>query len=127
MLIQDVRYGLRVSTVQDVRGAHARIFQEALRAVAELPGRVALAALVPMDGSNIQTTIRLAETASPLSTSPDVSIVSTGYFSLLDIPFTQGREFNAEDRAASPPVAVVNESMARGFWNGNAVGRTFTQ
>ena len=70
--------------------------------------------------------IRLAGTPSPLSTSPDINVVGAGYFALLDIPVQRGREFTSADRAASPPVAVVNESMARHFWNGDAVGRTFT-
>ena len=88
--------------------------------------RVALAALVPMDGSNSQTTIRIAEGRSPISTSPDINVVGAGYFALLDIPVKQGREFTAADRDSSPPVAVVNETMARQFWNGDPVGQTFT-
>ena len=93
-----------------------------------MPGveRVGLALLVPMDGSNSQTTIRIVEGRSPISTSPEINIVGAGYFALLDIPVTQGREFTAADRESSPPVAVVNETMARYYWNGAPVGRTFT-
>ena len=63
---------------------------------------------------------------TPISTSPDVNIVGAGYFALLDIPVRQGREFTAADRESSPSVAVVNETMARHFWNGEPVGKTFT-
>ncbi|MBA2257881.1 MAG: FtsX-like permease family protein [Acidobacteria bacterium] len=120
--------GINLSTVPAGGCAHARFYQEAVHAVSEVPGveRVALALLVPMDGSNSQTTIRIVEGRSPISTSPDINIVGAGYFALLDIPVTQGREFTAADRESSPPVAVVNETMARYFWNGAPVGRTFT-
>jgi predicted permease len=120
--------GIDLSTVADRGDAHARVFQEAVRSAAALPAveQVALAALVPMDGTNSQTTIRIAAGRSPASVSPDINIVGPGYFALLDIPVTQGREFTAADRQSAPPVAVVNESMARRFWNGDPVGSAFT-
>ena len=68
----------------------------------------------------------MAEGASAISTSPDINVVGPGYFALLDIPVKQGREFTAADRESSPPVAVVNETMARRFWNGDPVGKAFT-
>jgi predicted permease len=121
--------GINLSTVLDRDGAHARFYQEAVRLAAGLPGveRVALAALVPMDGSNSQTTIRIAQGSSTLTTSPDINVVGAGYFALLDIPVRQGREFTTADRATSPLVAVVNESMAQQFWGGDPVGKTFTK
>jgi putative ABC transport system permease protein len=120
--------GINVSTVPDRGAARARFYQDAVRSVAALPGveRAALAALVPMDGSNSQVTFRIADRQSSISTSPDINVVGAGYFALLDIPVKQGREFNAADRGSSPPVAVVNETMARQFWNGDAVGRVLT-
>jgi putative ABC transport system permease protein len=120
--------GINLATIADGGGAHARFYQDAVSAVAALPAveRVALAALVPMDGTNSQTTIRIAEGGTPISTSPDINIVGAGYFALLDIPVTQGREFSSADGESSPPVAVVNEIMARQFWNGEAVGKAFT-
>ena len=36
----------------------------------------------------------------------------------------RGRQFAASDREGMPPVAIVNQAMARRFWNGDAVGRT---
>jgi predicted permease len=119
---------LDLSTVPDRDGAHARFYQDAVRSAAALPSveRVALAALVPLDGSNSQVTFQVAGSRSPISTSPDINIVGPGYFALLDIPVTQGREFTATDRRSSPPVAVVNETMARAFWNGDPVGKALT-
>ena len=38
------------------------------------------------------------------------------YFEALGIPLKRGRYLGAEDAAASEPVAVINETMARRFW-----------
>jgi predicted permease len=116
--------GINLSTTPDHGGAHARFYEDAVRSVAAMPGieRVALAGLLPLDGSNSQTTIRMPWG----STSPDINEVGPGYFALLDIPVKQGREFSAADRSSSPLVAVVNETMAQRAWHGDAVGKVFT-
>ena len=116
--------GINLSTIPDRGGAHARFYQEATRSVAAIPGvdRVALAGLVPMDGSNSQTTLRMPWG----STSPDINEVGPGYFALLDIPIKKGREFTTDDHESSPRVALVNETMAQRAWHGDAVGKVFT-
>lgn len=118
---------INLATVAGGRRAHARFYREAVRSVAALPGieRVALAALVPMDGSNLTTKIVIADGGPVRSTWPDTNVVGPGYFALMDIPVKQGREFTASDREGLPLVAVVNEAMAARFWNGNAVGQVF--
>jgi putative ABC transport system permease protein len=50
--------------------------------------------------------------------------VDEGYFSALRIPLVRGRTFAATDLAASTPVVVVNETLARELWPGeDAVGK----
>jgi predicted permease len=52
--------------------------------------------------------------------------VSAGYFATVGMTVIAGRDFARSDEAtAAPLVAVVNESMARAYFNGNALGRTF--
>lgn len=54
-------------------------------------------------------------------------IVSPGYFRTLGIPVERGREFSAADRAEAPPVAIINQAMARRFWpSGDPVGARVT-
>jgi predicted permease len=117
-----------LSTIPD-RKAHARIYQEAVRLASALAGveRVALAAEVPMSGSTTQASVQIHDGPSPISTVLDINIVSPGYFALLDIPVKRGREFMAADGPSAPPVAIVNDMMARQFFNGDALGRVFTQ
>lgn len=43
--------------------------------------------------------------------------VTPGYFHTMKIPFRRGREFIARDNVeAAPPVAMINESLARRLW-----------
>jgi predicted permease len=115
--------GIDLSTIPD-RRAHARFYQEATRAVAGIAGvdRVALAGLVPMDGTNSQAEFRMPWGSS----SPDINEVGAGYFALLDVPVKRGREFTADDRESSPRVVVVNETMAQRAWHGDALGKILT-
>jgi len=49
---------------------------------------------------------------------------STDYFRTMGTRILRGRGFTADDRATSPRVAVVSESMARVLWpNANAIGQ----
>jgi putative ABC transport system permease protein len=41
---------------------------------------------------------------------------SPGYFQALGIPVLEGRDFREDDRADSPPVIIINRSMARHYW-----------
>ena len=48
--------------------------------------------------------------------------VSPGWFETVRIPIVAGRDLSFNDRAGAPRVALINETMARRFWNGQAVG-----
>jgi predicted permease len=48
----------------------------------------------------------------------DYRVVGEGYFATLGIPLLQGREFQPGDDAGGRPVALVNQSMARLYWDG---------
>jgi predicted permease len=54
--------------------------------------------------------------------------VGPGHFETLRISLLSGRDFTDRDVANSPPVAVVNETLARRFWPGkDAVGERLHQ
>jgi putative ABC transport system permease protein len=54
-------------------------------------------------------------------------VVSPQYFRAMGIALMQGRQFGREDRAGTPPVAVINETMARRFWPGeDPLGKRLT-
>jgi hypothetical protein len=49
---------------------------------------------------------------------PDVSAVSSDYFSTVGTHLLRGRLFRTTDRAGSEPVAIVSATMARVLWPG---------
>jgi ABC-type antimicrobial peptide transport system permease subunit len=51
------------------------------------------------------------------------SRLSPGWFATVRIPVIAGRDFTWQDRAGAPRVVIVNETLARQFWNGAALGR----
>ena len=65
--------------------------------------------------------------SSPAAPHPAWSnLVTSDYFSTLDIPVLRGRGLSPRDTATSEKVAVINETMARAYFGaGNPVGRTF--
>ena len=52
----------------------------------------------------------------------EINVASPGYFQAMRIPLIEGRLFNAEDRALSKPVIVVNDMLASRYFGPNAVG-----
>jgi len=49
--------------------------------------------------------------------------VGPGYFDTLRLPLVAGRDVSDRDRAGSPDVVIVNETMARRYWpEGRALG-----
>ncbi len=53
-----------------------------------------------------------------------LTVATADYFNTLGIPLRRGRFFSRFDRRDAPPVALVNETMARRYWPGeDPVGR----
>jgi putative ABC transport system permease protein len=58
------------------------------------------------------------------SVTADERIVSEGYFETIDARLRAGRWFTRQDGADAPPVAIIDESLARLAWpGGDAVGQ----
>jgi predicted permease len=56
----------------------------------------------------------------------DMNLVGPGYFAALGTPLLAGRELMESDTITSPKVAVINQNMARRFFQGrDAIGRHF--
>ena len=55
-------------------------------------------------------------------------LVDPAYFETLRLPIVRGRAFLDTDKEDGPPVAIVNEAMARHFWPGEeAIGKRFSK
>ncbi|HEX7359725.1 MAG TPA: ADOP family duplicated permease [Bryobacteraceae bacterium] len=75
-------------------------------------------------------------TAVVIPTTPDAkskhqrgfrSFIGPGYFRTLGIPMAAGREFNQRDRANTPGVVIIDQTMAKKLYgDANPIGKTVT-
>ena len=115
--------------------AASRRFQEAL-----LEGVTRLAALSGVEAVGVSSRLPLASSGgspaafrvagAPAAADPRdlpravVNFVSPGYFDVMRLRLSSGRAFSRLDGAGSPPVLIVNETLARDLFRGEpAVGR----
>lgn len=141
--------GSRYTTVEAQRDFFREL--EARLGAAPALASVALASATPLDGGVTGVAIGV-EGQPPALPGEEISaryrVVSANYFATLGIPIRAGRVFAERDARRAvplikwyerqpapagidlpqpPPVAVINESMARAFWpDGSAIGRRFT-
>jgi putative ABC transport system permease protein len=85
---------------------------------------VAWATTLPM-GQSYQGSVLFEPVGDPSvdeSTRPlaDYQIVSSTYFGTLDLPVVQGRSFDDRDRDETVPVCLVNEAIARRYFQGRS-------
>jgi putative ABC transport system permease protein len=107
----------------------AETVRQMLDRIRALPGVVAAGSIgiLPMEGTNSGTGYYRADRPDPAPNARpggDVSIITPGYFEAMRIPMIHGRAFDAEDRAGSPPLAILNQSAAHMlFSHEDAVGK----
>ncbi|HEU0253476.1 MAG TPA: ADOP family duplicated permease, partial [Pyrinomonadaceae bacterium] len=92
-----------------------------------LPGvdQVGVISILPMGSGARSVYFRPdgANTSKSDSFLSQYRVTNPEYFNSLKIPLRQGRAFDEHDRADRPPVAIVNENLARKFWpDGNVLG-----
>jgi predicted permease len=56
---------------------------------------------------------------------PHMEGVTPGYFETLGIAMRRGRDFDEQDAVGAPPVAIVNEMMARALWGDEPLDQCF--
>lgn len=121
--------GDRNTTPDKVR----RFFDDTLEKMRALPGVTSAGAISRMPFMEANLDIRgglrvMGEPEPEAGQEPQVSIAiaSHGYFETMGIPLIEGRFFDRTDHASSPPVILVNETLARRFLSGRAIGRTLS-
>jgi putative ABC transport system permease protein len=99
-----------------------QFYRELLERTRSLHGvlSAALAGTIPLGGGLPNTGFRIEGMPVPEGgTSPrtDVQTVGPGYFETLRIPLLRGRTFTEFDHDEAVNVAVVNQSVARRYWD----------
>jgi putative ABC transport system permease protein len=108
-------------------------YSEVLARVARLPGVTAAGytTWVPLTNSGGATGITLEGQPQPAPGEipiPNCRIISDDYIRALGMKLIAGRVLDERDGTAAPPVALINQTMARNLWPGeNAIGRRFKQ
>jgi putative ABC transport system permease protein len=100
-------------------------FGRLLERVAALPGVTSAGAIssLPIAGGASRDPFSIEgrswKEADPSTGTPQVAsfeVISPGYFHTLQIPLLDGRDFSASDTHGALPVAIINATLARGFW-----------
>jgi putative ABC transport system permease protein len=95
-------------------------FTTVLKRLAALPGVAVVGAATdtPLSGSGRQSGLRIESRPArsrdeiPLT---DIQVVSPDYFRAMGVRLVKGRAFAPADKAATPPVAIVDAALARRF------------
>lgn len=74
--------------------------------------------MLPLSMSNQSTMFQLPGRAGPEGgmVQTDFANVTPGYFQTMGIPLLKGRDFSDADRAGTPLVGVINETLAQQVW-----------
>jgi putative ABC transport system permease protein len=81
---------------------------------------------VPLGSTSVSTTVQIEGRPLPAAELPEVQFrrAMHNFFGTMGIPIRRGRGFNDSDGPTAPPVAVINETMARKlFPNQDPVGQ----
>ncbi len=92
--------------------------REGLERIRALPGVVAATAAccVPLE-NGFALPFNVAGGRSPgFGGTAGWADIAPGYFEVFKIPVKRGRSFTDGDNAAAPPVALINEAMAKQYW-----------
>lgn len=95
--------------------------RQVVEQIQQVPGvqSVSLVRGLPFSGNGATTAITLPDREPPpKGMEPEVMVntATPNYFETLGIPFIKGRLFGDQDQANTPPVLIINQTMARRFW-----------
>jgi putative ABC transport system permease protein len=107
---------------------NAAFFEQLIERVEKLPGitSVAVASHMPfIYTENWTFTIEGNASQDPsITQNLDTRTISPGYFQVMSIPLIKGDNFTPQERADSPHVVIINQTMAKRFWpNEDPVGK----
>ena len=97
--------------------------EDVVREVGSLPGVRAVGAIshLPLSGANAGRGLTIEGRPAPppdQAVSASYRLTCPGYFEALGIPVVRGRDFTAADRLGAPGAVIINEEMARRYFDG---------
>jgi predicted permease len=117
-----MRIDLHVGKTDDQEAAY---FEEAIRRAEAIPGVVSAGAIVGFPRTDPEDSVQI-EGRPPQHPGPCEDLIAGHFFETAGAPLRKGRLFSERDGRGSPPVAVINETMARTYWPGDdPIGKRF--
>jgi putative ABC transport system permease protein len=107
----------------------AAFYSDLVQRVKTLPGvqSAAVVNYIPLGGSNSSDSFLVEGEPEPAPGQEHIGryrVCTPDYFQTMQMSILKGRAFTDQDQAATRPVVIVNETLARKFWpNGDAVGK----
>ena len=103
-------------------------YQDFFSRIEALPGVVSVGGTtrVPLGSTSVTTSVQVEGRPVPAAELPQVQFrrAMHNYFTAMGIPIRRGRGFDPDDGPTAPPVAIINESMARKlFPNEDPIGK----
>jgi len=123
-----LEYRLPRSKYQELP-AQWNFHRQVMDRIQQLPGvqSVALVRGLPFSGNGATMPITIPDREPPpKGREPEVMVntATSNYFETIGIPFIKGRLFDDHDQPNTPPVVIINQTMARKFWpNEDPIGR----
>jgi putative ABC transport system permease protein len=108
----------------------AQFYRQLIQRVSALPGvkSAEIASRAPLAFGFQRTVYLEGDVPSEKERGVLVNVANVGpdYFRTLEMKLDSGRLFGAEDTETSPPVAIINQMMAKRFWPGrDPIGQAF--
>jgi predicted permease len=126
VLVADIDLG----EIVDGAEASDAVFVELQRRIEQVPGvgSAGMASIIPLallgrEEFRITTVDTDSSEGRPWVKG---NLLTPGWFGTVRIPLLAGRDFTWQDREGAARVAIVNETLARLLWKGNAVGKRLT-
>jgi putative ABC transport system permease protein len=109
------------NTPAAARAFHAQVLER----VAALPGvtRVAFAWGVPLTGNKWPSTMEIVNQPALGQLGFPLRAITEDYFAVMGMVVVEGRGFRSSDTSDAPRVAIVNQTLARRYFGGQAVGQ----
>jgi len=107
-------------------------YDQLLKRIEILPGVQSVGAVTNLPLTSTIVRFRFTIDGRPPATPGERLVATTGavnsnYFQSIGIPLLKGRPFNEQDQEKSPPVIIINDTIARRYWPGDdPIGRHLT-
>jgi predicted permease len=118
------------SSRYDFDPKQVQFFKQVIDNMKSIPGVVSVGAVseLPLGGGEEMDVFAYEGQTRPKNFSEeptaDFRFIDHGYFKTLGVDLLAGRTFNENEDSSKPPVAIINETMARRYFgSGSAIGR----